>query len=276
MSRGLTVFLCVLLLPISMWATVNVPSEEPIHFVVIIPSYNNQKYCDENLSSLAMQSYKNWSAIYINDCSTDETQQKVEEFIAHHHLQDKIKLINNKKNMGAMANFYNAIHTLPGHHVVVNLDGDDRLAHKHVLKRLRDVYADKNVWMTYGNYRSEPDHVKSVSRPFPKKVLKEASFRTFSWRSSHLRTYYAKLFQKIKKKDLCINGVFAPMAPDVALMFPMLEMASDGHIHFIKEVLYIYNYTNPLSEHNISRQRQIEAEMAIRNKKPYKKLSKLF
>ena len=98
-------------------------------FVVIIPSYNNAQYCINNLNSLFAQDYPYWKAIYINDCSTDQTGQMVEKYVREHNLGHKIKIVHNKKNVGAMANFYKWIHKINPQHVVVHLDGDDRLAH---------------------------------------------------------------------------------------------------------------------------------------------------
>ena len=51
-------------------------------------------------------------------------------------------------------------------------------------------------------------------------------------------------------------------------MFPMLEMAGDRQ-EFIKEVLYVYNDKNPISDHNIRRKEQILAAKEIREKKRY-------
>ena len=49
----------------------------------------------------------------------------------------------------------------------------------------------------------------------------------------------------------------------------MLEMAGDRQ-EFIKEVLYVYNDKNPISDHNIRRKEQILAAKEIRDKKRYK------
>ena len=45
--------------------------ERPI--VVIVPSYNNYKWCNSNIDSVLNQNYNNYRVIYINDCSSDET-----------------------------------------------------------------------------------------------------------------------------------------------------------------------------------------------------------
>ena len=51
-------------------------------------------------------------------------------------------------------------------------------------------------------------------------------------------------------------------------MFPMLEMAGNRQ-EFIKDLLYVYNDENPISDHKIRRKEQILAAKEIREKKRY-------
>lgn len=260
------------LLPLSLWA--KMPDE--IDFVIVIPSYNNANYCIKNLESVAMQTYPFWEAVYINDCSTDQTGPMVEEFVRTHSLQSKIKIFHTKKNVGAMANFYKHINKIKSKKIVVHLDGDDRLAHPQVLERLAYTYADKNVWITYGNYRPEPAEFIRLCAPLPPRVLKKNRFRKAPWVTSHLRSYYAKLFHNIKKKHLMYKGAYVPMAADQASMFCILEQASRGHIKYISEELYIYNYQNPINDEKKDLWLVQDVERHLRKMKRYKPLKKLF
>lgn len=246
-------------------------------FVVVIPSYNNAQYCIGNLKSLAEQTYQNWEAVYINDASTDDTLAIVERFVKDHKLTHKIQVIHNEKNKGAMANFYKHINEIDPHKVVVHLDGDDRLAHPKVLERLSQAYSNPDVWMTYGNYRGEPDSYMQLCAPIPDEVMKKNSFREHTWVTTHLRSYYAKLFHNIKKKDLMYKGKFVPVACDVATMMCILEMCSKGHILYIPDVLYIYNFQTPINDMKKNQELVLFMDKkVIRKKKPYKPLKKLF
>ena len=53
-------------------------------------------------------------------------------------------------------------------------------------------------------------------------------------------------------------------------MFPMLEIAGSRQ-EFVKEVLYVYNDENPISDHKIRRKEQILAAREIRKKGKYRK-----
>jgi glycosyltransferase involved in cell wall biosynthesis len=175
-----------------------------------------------------------------------------------------------------MANLYHAIHEASPTDVVVDLDGDDFLFDKEVFQTLADAYKDPNIWLTYGSYQYEPGGQKGVCEALPEDVLKNGSIRSYQkWVTSQLRTFYAALFQKIKKEDLMVNGKFFEIASDVALFVPLLEMASPNHILYIDRIMYIYNFTNPISDSN-RRNLQLITDVYIRSLKPYKPLKQLF
>ena len=178
-------------------------------FAVIIPSRNNSRWCERNLEALRAQTYDNWHAIYINDASTDDTREKVEQFIKKHQLEDKITLINNEERQGAMANIYKAVYMCSDSDIAMTYDGDDWFSGPHVLETLNKVYADENVWLTYGSYQDYPSGRKGdCVLPIPEEVIRSNSYRTDQWRTSHLRTFYVWLFKYIKTDDLKIDGAF--------------------------------------------------------------------
>lgn len=240
--------------------------------VVVVPSYKNSQWYEKNLASIVAQKYENFRVIYIDDCSPDNTGELVEKYIAKHNIGHKIKLIRNTVRVGAMQNLYDAIHSCEDDEIIVTLDGDDWFAHPEVLTKLDTIYSDPNVWMTYGQYRSWPDNGIGCSRQIPAHVIDGNSFRTFGWCSSHLRSFYTWLFKKIKREDfLDPQGKFYPMAWDLAMMFPMLEIS--GHrSKFVPDVLYIYNVANPINDSKVNIQLQQGLEKIIRGKKKYDRI----
>ena len=245
------------------------------HFMVVIPSRNNAQWVDRNLGSLLNQNYPHWHAIYLNDCSDDETQKKVEQFKKDHRLEDKILLINNESRLGALANMVKAVYMCDAWDVIVTLDGDDWLKGPDVLRKLNEVYADENIWMTYGSYEQFPPVKKtphfSKQMAIPKDVIASNGYRKYQWCSSHLRTFYAWLFKCINLEDLKFEGEFFPMAGDLAHIIPLLEL-SGGKFKFISDILYVYNVQTPHNDHKVNRQLQAKLEKEIRARTPYKPL----
>ena len=240
--------------------------------IVVIPSYNNKSYFEGNLDSLVMQKYENWRAVYINDQSSDGTGESVKNYIKQHNLEHKITLIQNLERRGALANLYTTIHACPDEAVIVMLDGDDTFAHENVLSQVNKVYDYFDVWMTYGSYVDSSNYTTSCCADYPQEVVQTNSFRKYPWIASSLRTCYAGLFKCIKKEDLMKDGIFLPVAWDLAIMFPMLEMAGE-RFKFIPEVLYIYNNENPIADYRKSEKLQNELDDYIRKLAPYKRIT---
>jgi glycosyltransferase involved in cell wall biosynthesis len=213
--------------------------------------------------------------IYIDDCSTDNTKKIVEAYVQSKGLENKVTILHNSYRRGALANIYTVIQSIDEAKIVVICDGDDWLSNASVLDTLAEAYADKNVWLTYGNYESTIKENGSCCAPIEENVAAYRLFRYTPWVTAHLRTFYAKLFHQIKRKDLLWNGQFYPMAGDLAIMFPMLEMASNGHIKFIDKILYIYNIDNPLSDVRVQPELQLELDKHIRFRPPYEPLKEL-
>lgn len=244
---------------------------EDKHLVAIIPSYNNMRWYEQNLNSLVEQTYTNWHAIYIDDYSTDCTGDVVKTYIESHGLNDKITLIRNTENHGALYNIYHAIHFCNDNDIVLMLDGDDWLKDKDALAHINDLYQSSNVWLTYGMTQVYPNGGIIGWQAIPEITITTNSFRTSPWLATALRTCYAWLFKQIKKEDLLYEGQFFSCAWDLALMFPMLEMAGK-HIRHCPYVVYVYNMSNPINDYNVRLEKQLFYDDVIRKRKRYEPL----
>lgn len=246
-------------------------------FVIIIPSYNNKYWYQKNLDSVFRQQYNNYRVIYIDDYSSDKTGQLVELYLKERKQEYRTTLIKNNERKRALANIHGAVHSCKPEEIIVCLDGDDFLAHENVLNHLNNIYQNTNIWLTYGQYKWYP-----YSRdgdwgcaPIPDDVIQQNIFRESRYYTSHLRTFYAALFHKIKKEDLLYDGDFFPVTGDLAVMLPMIEMAG-FHSKFIPETLYIYNDASSINDYKINTTLQVQFDHYIRSKEKYQKLDKLW
>lgn len=260
----------------------------PPDFVILVASYNNEAYVEKNLQSLIGQrSSKPYKIIYIDDCSTDATGRLVDEFVERHALSSSfIEVVHNTKRMGtALENIYRTVHTrISDDAVVVSVDGDDMLSHKGVLERLEKAYANPHIWMTFGRFVVIPGgEFWTQCWSYPDEVIRARSFRSSPVVPSHLKTFKAGLFKRIKKADLLgPDGSFFKKAGDMAFMFPLLEMCAPSgpegvnHSLFIDDtVLYIYNAGTGCNDHCTGREEQIELDLLIRSKQSYEPLDQL-
>ena len=236
-------------------------------FNIIIPVFNSEKYIKKCLNSIIKQTYKNYQVNVIDDCSTDYSYELALEICNRYENFDICK---NPRRLGALNNINNLLSLnieAPSKTINILVDGDDYLYSGDVLDILHEKYINTNCLITYGSHLSS----KGVQgKKYPSLIRKLNLYRKYFWYASHLKTFRHDLWLSINKSDfLANNGHYFSVASDLAIMFPMLEMAGDRQ-EFIKEILYVYNDKNPISDHKIRRKEQILAAKEIRKKKRYK------
>ena len=251
-------------------------ANDSVEFFILICSYNNAQWCKKNLDSVFRQTYRRWKIYYIDACSTDGTGEIVDAYIQKRGFSRKCTVVHKTTRTSASENFYYAIKDCDPHKVVVQLDGDDWLPHSRALEKVATAYKDPSVWMTYGSYRTLPPVYVGPQMAYPEDVKKDCSFRQYRWLYAPLRTFYAALFHKIPMEEFLDEGRFIKVTHDMAFGFPLLEMASKGHSRFIIQALYMYNYSNPMSDFRSARQEQYRVERLVRSRPSYTPLDTLF
>ena len=242
------------------------------NFVIIVPGYKTSEWVEKNIQSILDQTYTNYRVIFIDDCSPDDSFEKASKILDGNDKRSKFTLIKNTERVGALQNLYDTINSCADDDIIITLDGDDWFANQNVLDKLASTYKDPNVWLTYGQFICYPDNGAGCSSKIPPEIIKQNSIRSYRWCTSHLRSFYAWLFKKINKADLIDkNGKFYAVTWDLAMMYPMVEMAGE-HSIFIPDILYVYNRGNPLNDMKVHTQLQQKLDREIRAKRKYNKL----
>ena len=249
-------------------------TKEGPSFVIVISSHNTANWYKQNLDSVFNQKYQNYRVIYIADGSTDGSDALVEKYIQHAQREDQVALFKNRERKGNLACTCQAVFSCRGDEIIVELDGSDWLAHNEVLSTLAAVYADPDVWMTYGQFIYYPDFSKGFASPIPEETIQTNGFRSLHGCVTHLRTFYAALFQGIQKQDFLDEEKFFPRAGDLSYLIPMLEMAGN-HSRFIPDVLYVLNYSSLANEEKTPCELEAVMDKKIRDKAKYSPLSRL-
>lgn len=254
--------------------------EQPI--VVVICSYNNEQWTENTLNSVFTQEYSNFRVIIVDDCSTDKNAEIIQKYIDDHNLAARVTFTRNEKRHRKLFNIYRALYECDDNAIVVMLDGDDYFAHNQVLSYINTIYEDENIWFTYGQYRNVPasqaiawGHKEmGYCRPVPKHIQRKQAYRYYSFIYMHPRSFRGWLFKLVKLEDLIADkiegfeGDFYPASNDVAMYFPMVEMAHT-HIKFIPDVLYIRNLYSEIVGFKVDRRIQTASAREIRKKHCY-------
>lgn len=102
-------------------------------FSIIMCVYNLEKIVKISIESVLNQKFEDYEIIIVNDGSTDNTLKILKEY--EKKANGKIKIINNKKNIGLSASRNKAIEQATGEYIV-HLDGDDTLYNRNTLSRI--------------------------------------------------------------------------------------------------------------------------------------------
>lgn len=88
---------------------------------VVMTVYNAEKYLSLSIESILNQTFTNFEFIIINDCSVDGSSQIITNYS---NLDKRIKIINNKTNLGVSKSCNNAIKMAAGEYIA-RMDSDD-------------------------------------------------------------------------------------------------------------------------------------------------------
>ena len=158
------------------------------------------------LKSMEFQNYSNYRVIITDDDSTDGTYDVFKEKIKHFpRLRTRTTLIKNDRNVGALGNKYLTIsnHCKKGD-IVFDMDADDVLIGRQVMKLMNTLYQSTGKWFIYSNFVWEKTPtiiVKGLSTQIKPNVFATNSYRlSEGWVTSALRTYLRDLYIKIPKE----------------------------------------------------------------------------
>ncbi|WP_346920350.1 glycosyltransferase family 2 protein [Clostridium sp. UBA7339] len=134
---------------------------------VITPAYNCEKYIKECMDSVINQTYQNWEMIIVNDKSTDNTKEIVEEYIKR---DSRIMIYNQEVNTGAAVARNKAIEISRGRFIAF-LDSDDAWK-SNKLERQINFMIDNNYAFTFTSYEIMSDKPEGQKKIFhaPKKI----------------------------------------------------------------------------------------------------------
>jgi glycosyltransferase involved in cell wall biosynthesis len=236
--------------------------------VILTTTYNCENYVERSLMSIMSQRYDDFKCYITDDLSTDNTVTKVKKFI---EKDDRFVLIENKTKMYQPGNYDQVIrgnYDVNDEDICVEVDGDDWLPDSKVFERVVNHYSDSNVWLANGSFKY---HDGRMGFAQPHTNFENIRQKTFTL--THMRTWKAFLWKKIKPEDLKDkNGQYWCVAGDLSFMFPMVEMSGPSHYKFMNEINYIYNEGNPLNDHKVNMNKVTEIVNEIRMKKIYEKL----
>ena len=114
---------------------------------VVVPNYNYENYIEERIDSILMQTYPIHEFIILDDCSTDNSVNKIEEIIKK-HPDVNIKFVKNEKNSGSVFSQWQKAFSLSTGDYVWIAEADDSCSH-YFLENVMKGFDSPNVVLSY-------------------------------------------------------------------------------------------------------------------------------
>jgi len=239
-------------------------------FRVVIIGWNIEKYIERCLTSVISQDCKDWTACVVIDPAGDRSVELAQEFVSR---DNRIKVIVNESQMFATANIIKSINEQQpeDNDIIGTLDGDDWFAGPNTLSIVKRYYEENpELLVTHGSWMSFPDPGANTNNAPYSASDWDIGIRKVDWRASHLRTFKYKVWKHVKDEDLKgPDGLYARVSWDLAIMFPVLEMAGKNRVKFIHERIYVYNQESPYNDGKMRLREQMNFADYFAAKQPY-------
>jgi glycosyltransferase involved in cell wall biosynthesis len=233
---------------------------------VAVLFYNPGHYLDNCISSLLLQDYDNFEIIFVDDASTDGSHERIP-------MDDpRITLIRNTENKGGAWNLHQCLLRCQPDDIFFQLDGDDWLSCNDALSHVNRFYEETSCWVMYGQFMLV-DGSYGLARPFTD--LNDFRNMRFDWVAPAPRSFRAGLYHRISDQDPAYDCMRDPKgnwyreAMDVAMIYPVLELAGFENVKFNTRTLYVYNIANPLNVHKSRRAEEAGNHNEISLKRPF-------
>jgi hypothetical protein len=137
--------------------------------------------------------------------------------------------------------------------IIIPMDLDDWLENAGVLKLVNEKYlANPKLLLTYGNLIEFPETREKIKHESYTEQDFQGKFRKLGWKCRSLKTFKYKLWKHVKDIDLRdMYGDYFRVTWDLAMFWPMLEMAGFHRIQYIPDILYVYNKESPHNDDKV-------------------------
>ena len=225
---------------------------------VIVPAYNHERFIEETIRSIIAQTYQNIELLIIDDGSTDDTWQKLQELKPECEKRFTRVIFEHQENSGTCVSLNHMISMAKGDFSFF-IDSDD-VAKPQAVERLANfmnlhddyvlavgdndfIDADSKIvgWDKYGKTVTLDKAKHKTFGEFLQHSRKDVDFRTndFGSYSTLVRGNYIPNGYLVKLKALRQTGGYTIGAP-LEDWYMNMQLAKLGKMKYFDEVLYSY------------------------------------
>lgn len=164
---------------------------------VIVPSYNRADYISETIESILAQSFKDFELIFIDDGSTDNTEELVKAFASH---DERVKYFKQKNSERAVARSYGM--SLAQGELVCLVDSDDLWYPNKLEVQVAKMDADPELCCCY----AAVDRIDLESKPVKSSPRQQEGWSGNIYEKLLERNFIPSVTPMIRKKFIDVVG----------------------------------------------------------------------
>lgn len=197
---------------------------------ILIANYNNGHFFKDCYDSIMAQTYTNWEAVILDDCSTDDSVWVIQSIIGD---DSRFRMFFNEKNSGVGITKAKLIDLAEGD-ICGFVDPDDAVLPSAIQTAMAAYEKEKKVVMTYSDFIPCDENLTPLKKTRKSKQIlnNDLYFFNFPIAINHFVTFDKKVYETTDKMDQSKK-----IAEDQDLYLKMYEK---GMVKHIPEANYLY------------------------------------
>ena len=220
--------------------------ENAVCFSIIIPVYNTEKYLSRCLDSVVNQTFKDMEIIIVDDCSSGNCFEIIEEYQKNNRIDKNIKYIRNEENLGSAWSRLNGLSEASGKYIHF-VDSDDwvekecyQKISKYLAGKFDAIYFNGSYADDYKTWEYD-FHISGDSKIYGKR----AAFDKMFFNDAEKRTLWGRIF----KRSLLIKGAEYMPAEKISIaddwILNLFALFFVRKYRTVSDIFYYYYQDNP-------------------------------
>ncbi|MDD3772173.1 MAG: glycosyltransferase family 2 protein [Weeksellaceae bacterium] len=198
-------------------------------FSLIVCNYNNGDFFRKCFESIQRQTYNNFEVIIIDDCSTDNSREIIQQLIGDN---PKFKFYTNDVNKGYAYTLHKGIMLATGK-LIARLDPDDAIYENAIEESIKH-FKSQNIIATYSQIRLCDNNLNPQNLYPRTRTIKNGDPMFFN-----INNEVSHFFTFRKEAYLQTEGINENLSSSVDFDL-YLKLYEKGNFHYIKQPLYLY------------------------------------
>lgn len=219
---------------------------------IIMATYNSSKFINRTLQTIFNQTFKNFQVICIDDCSTDDTWEKLIKYKSH---EKRLEILKKEVNSGASVSINMGIMMAKGEYLAF-VDHDDELAldmieklYEQVEKFKYDIVCGNAIFKDKNNNETICDFPNNLAQGSDVLLKRMIELLIITLREDKVRQVamfggWGNLYKRTLLIDNQIEAYSEREVASADFLFNLKSMLCAKTVSYVPDAFYYYNYTS--------------------------------